>query len=149
MQKDRSLVGTSAIQVVPGLRLKNISVCCAMTKDGIVNFVTQTTAFKTITFSDFIDNLMMDINLKTIDKAVVVLDNFPFHKHNTIREKISQSNHVLLYLPTYLPFLNPIENMFSKWKLLIRQARPVNEAQLFELIDSCSHLITENDCNGY
>ena len=39
--------------------------------------------------------------------------------------------------------------MFSKSKLLIREARSANEMQLFELIESCSHLITNNDREGY
>ena len=32
--------------------------------------------------------------------------------------------HRVLYLPPYSPFLNPIENMFSKWKEYVRRERP-------------------------
>jgi len=148
-KRGRSLVGTPAIQVVPGLRSRNISVCCAMTKDGIVSFKTQTSAFRVQTFSDFIDDLLTYIDGANIPNAVVVMDNVPFHKHRTIKEKFDSSHHILLYLAPYSPFLNPIENMFAKWKLLIRQSRPNNEQQLLELIQSSSCLISVDDCAGY
>ena len=110
-KKGRSKVGTPAIQVVPGLRSRNISVCCAMTKEGIAKFVCQTTAFKTETFADFIDNLLIDIRDINIEKAVIILDNVAFHKHSTIKAKFDKTNHVMLFLPPYSPFLNPIENV--------------------------------------
>ena len=84
MQCRRYLIGSPAIQIVPGLRSRNISVYCAMNKDGIVRFRSQTTAFRTITFVDFIDDLLNHI---TSIKAIVVLDNVPFYKHHTIKEK--------------------------------------------------------------
>ena len=77
-----------------------------MTKDDIAKFVTQTSAFKMVRFLDFMDNPMIDINIRNISKAVVILDNVPFHKHVSIREKFAETNNVLLYLPPYSPFLN-------------------------------------------
>ena len=97
-----------------------------MTRDGIASFKSQTAAFKTQTFSDFIDCLFDYISKANILKAVVVMDNVPFHKHHSIKEKFEQSNHILLYLPPYSPFLNPIENMFEKWKESIRESKPNN-----------------------
>lgn len=148
-KRGRSLAGTPAVHVVSGLRTRNISVCCAMTKNGIVKYSSQTSAFKTSTFADFIDSLLDYITSVNISKAVIIMDNVPFHKSQIIKEKFNNENRLLLFLPPYSPFLNPIENMFSKWKLMIKQSRPRSEQHLLELIDEASNLITSDDCAGF
>jgi len=77
------------------------------------------------------------------------MDNIPFHKHHMIKAKFEQSNHVLLFLPPFSSFLNPIENMFAKWKLMIRKSKPTFEQHLFKLIQSCSREISTENCYGY
>jgi transposase len=54
-----------------------------------------------------------------------------------------------MFLPPYSPFLNPIENMFSKWKESVRRSRPTNETELMQLIESGATMITESDCESY
>jgi transposase len=51
-----------------------------------------------------------------------MLDNVQFHRMATIRELILSQNHESLFLPPYSPQLNPIEDVFSKWKGLIKDA---------------------------
>ena len=148
-KKGRSLKNTPAVQIVPGLRSKNISVCCAMTRNGITFFKSQLAAFKTSTFANFIDDIFIKINEMNITKAAVVMDNVPFHKHQTIKDKFKESSHILLFLPPYSPFLNPIENMFAKWKLLIKQSKPTSEQELLALIESCSGEISAENCSGF
>lgn len=148
-KRGRSLIGTPASHIVPGIRTRNISVCCAMTIKGILKFSTQTCAFKTSSFSDFIDLVLEKLNEINLPKAVIILDNVPFHKHISIRSKFDETTRLLKYLPPYSPFLNPIENMFSKWKNAIRQLRPRNEQHLFELIDTAADTITSDDCAAY
>jgi len=145
----RSLVNTPAVIVLPALKSRNISVCCAMIRNGIKYFNSQTKSFKTLTFSNFIDDLFTKINELNISKAVVLMDNVLFHKHHMIKTKFEQSNHVLLFLPSYSPFLNPIENMFARWKLLIRESKPTSEHHIFELIESCSREIFTENYSGF
>ena len=95
-----------------------------MTKDSIRKFVIQTTMFKTLTISDFVDNIISDINTSNIFKAVIILNNVPFHKHKVIIEKSDVMNHILLYLLPYFLFLDPIVNMFTKWELPIAIINP-------------------------
>lgn len=148
-RKGRSLIGHPAVHVVPGLRMRNISVCAAMSKDGVVKYTTQTEAFKTISFVKFIDDLKMEIESKGFRETVIIMDNVPFHKHKLVRSTFDESNHTLLFLPPYSPFLNPIENMFAKWKQLIRVGRPSNETELFSLIETSCSKISADDCNGF
>ena len=42
-----------------------------------------------------------------ITKAAVVMDNVPFHKHQTIKDKFKESSHILLFLPPKLPISQP------------------------------------------
>jgi transposase len=48
------------------------------------------------------------------------MDNVAFHKNAGVRSNIERRGNRLLLLPPYSPFLNPIENLFSKWKEIIR-----------------------------
>ncbi len=50
--------------------------------------------------------------------SVVVMDNASFHKRQDIQEAITQAGHILEYLPSYSPDLNPIENCGRKLKRL-------------------------------
>ena len=45
------------------------------------------------------------------------MDNVPFHKGRNTRERIEQRGASLLFLPSYSPDLNPIENDFAAIKI--------------------------------
>jgi len=51
------------------------------------------------------------------------MDNAPIHKNKRIREMIENAGCKLLYLPTYSPDLNPIENYWAVMKKMIRKIR--------------------------
>jgi transposase len=53
---------------------------------------------------------------------IVVMDNLASHKGKTIRQHIRSARAKLFFLPKYSPDLNPIENVFSKLKHLLRKA---------------------------
>ena len=77
------------------------------------------------------------------------MDNVPFHKYVSIRVSVENRGNLIMFLPPYSPFLNPIENMFTKWKQFIRQRRPNDETELFALIDDIQNVITPTDCASY
>ncbi|QDG49350.1 IS630 family transposase [Persicimonas caeni] len=67
------------------------------------------------------------------DKTVyVVWDNAAMHSKKEIDHVVDQSNGrlKLLYLPTYSPWLNPIEMLWRHWR------REVTHCELFETIDA-------------
>jgi len=142
----RSLKGTPASYIVPGMRSKNISVCCAMNKHGILKYLVQDKPFENRSFCIFIKQLFEEI---LEHNAVIVMDNASFHKHANIKEIFNNSSNKLVFLPQYSPFLNPIENMFAKWKLLVAESRPNNEEQLLNSMRNVASLISEVNCNGY
>lgn len=51
---------------------------------------------------------------------IVIMDNLPAHKANSVRQAIETAGCELLYLPPYSPDFNPIEMAFSKLRALLR-----------------------------
>ncbi|KAI5152145.1 hypothetical protein ENBRE01_2602, partial [Enteropsectra breve] len=145
----RSLRGTTPVHVVPGLRSRNVSVCCAMNKNGIVSYKAQTRAYNSEYFTIFMQDLLREIRDSGIHEAVFVMDNVPFHKVDAIKNLIVGAGFELIFLPPYSPFLNPIENMFSKWKQTVRSMRVQNEESLIAAIHSGSVIISPDDCRGF
>ena len=148
-RRGRSAAGTRAVHVVRGLRTKNMSVCCVMSREGIINYKVQPRAFNNETFVLFVGELLGTLRAREIADAIPIMDNVPFHRNQGVRRLIEESGHRLLLLPPYSPFLNPIENAFSKWKHIVRQARARNEAEILELMDVGHREITAEDCGGY
>ncbi|NJS14103.1 MAG: IS630 family transposase [Sphingopyxis sp.] len=56
--------------------------------------------------------------------SIVVVDNLSAHKVAGIRECLESAGMHLLYLPPYSPDFNPIEQVFSKIKGLLKQMNP-------------------------
>jgi transposase len=77
------------------------------------------------------------------------MDNVPFHRSVVVKETIENFGWEFLYLPPYSPFLNPIENLFSKWKESVRRSSPNNEEQLLNLVENGAEKITSENCSGY
>ncbi|KRH92084.1 putative Mariner transposable element, partial [Pseudoloma neurophilia] len=80
---------------------------------------------------------------------IIVIDNVRFHHSSNIRELILRAGHRLLYLPPYSPFLNLIENLFSKRKEIIQQMAPNNEQDLFSAINTATTQISNQNCRGF
>jgi transposase len=53
---------------------------------------------------------------------IVIMDNLGSHKGNAVRRAIRAAGAKLFFLPPYSPDLNPIEQVFSKLKTLLRKA---------------------------
>ncbi|XP_040175166.1 uncharacterized protein LOC120908323 [Anopheles arabiensis] len=125
----RSQKGTIPTLVVPQLRSRNISIICAMDKNGIVHYHSHNRAVNRELFKQFILQLKEKLRTRGIDESYLIMDNVAFHKCIEVKEAIGNEEDKPLYLPPYSPFLNPIENMFSKWKNLVKT--------------------TSQDCEGY
>ena len=54
---------------------------------------------------------------------VVVLDGLGAHRTDRAKELIEERGADLLFLPSYSPDLNPIEEAFSKIKNIVRKAQ--------------------------
>ena len=77
------------------------------------------------------------------------MDNLSSHKRPKVRDLIEATGAHLLYLPPYSPDFNPIENMFSKLKALLRKAAERTVEGLWRAIADCIPLITRRECANY
>jgi transposase len=80
---------------------------------------------------------------------VVVMDNVAIHKVSGIREAITAASASLLYLPSYSPDLNPIEQLFAKLKARLRQAAARSREALWAAIASLLDTLTPAECRNY
>jgi transposase len=80
---------------------------------------------------------------------VVILDNLGSHKVAGVREAIEGVGGRLLYLPPYSPDLNPIENMWSKVKQLLRSAAARTFEALQRAVWAALDAVTPDDCRGF
>ncbi|KAG0432480.1 hypothetical protein DMUE_5494 [Dictyocoela muelleri] len=87
--------------------------------------------------------------MKSKNKKILIMDNLPFYKSLMIRYLISSSGHRIIYLTSYSTALNPIENLFSQWKDIIKTSNCLNEKILIGNIRSASDQITTTHCNNY
>jgi transposase len=84
-----------------------------------------------------------------ISNVVLIMDNATIHWTRALQELCNSQNIRILLLPPHSPFLNPIENLFSKWKHIVKSDVVTNEDELLARINTESNEVTENDCDGY
>ena len=80
---------------------------------------------------------------------VVILDNLAAHKVERVRELVEARGRRLLFLPSYSPDLNPIEEAFSKIKGALRKAAARTREALVEAIAEALSSVTPKDVEGW
>jgi transposase len=80
---------------------------------------------------------------------VVVMDNLPAHKVAGVHQAIRAVGASLLYLPSYSPDLNPIEQLFAKLKALLRKAAARTKDALWTTIGTLLDAFTPAECRNY
>ena len=83
----------------------------------------------TLRFRAYVEQFLVP-TLKPSD--VVILDNLGSHKGKAVRKAIRDVGARLVFLPKYSPDLNPIEQVFAKFKTLLElEARPALAAKFY------------------
>ena len=80
---------------------------------------------------------------------LVIMDNLATHKVKGVREAIEAVGARLLYLPPYSPDFNPIENLWSKIKQILRSLSPRTQAELLAAAGIAFDAISPADCLGF
>ena len=79
----------------------------------------------------------------------VVMDNLSPHKVAGVQEAIRAAGASVLYLPSYSPDFNPIEQLFAKFKSLLRKAAARTQAALWETIGTLLDDFVPDECQNY
>jgi transposase len=80
---------------------------------------------------------------------IMVMDNLQVHKTKSVRELIEQCGCQLVFLPSYSPDFNPIEEAFSKVKTLLRKVKARSFEALVEASGTALSSVSEEDAQGF
>ena len=80
---------------------------------------------------------------------IVIMDNLGSHKGKAVRQAIRGAGAKLFFLPKYSPDLNPIEQVFSKLKHLLRKAAARTPETVCEAIGQLLDDYTPQECANY
>lgn len=79
----------------------------------------------------------------------VVMDNVSFHKVKGVTQMIEATGAQIEYLPPYHPEFNPIEEMWSKLKLILRQRSARTLRDFKKSIKHAFQGIVKSDLEGW
>ena len=102
-------------------------------------------------FESFIETSLLPVlQLFGNPKSIVVMDNASIHHVDRVTQLVAQTGASVRFLPPYSSDLNPVEQIFSMVKGIMKE-----NAQLFQvfsepriLLTMCFSLVTEYDCKA-
>jgi transposase len=100
-------------------------------------------------FLTYISNVMDVLDRNNMKGHYLVMDNAPIHPPLKIRELIESRDYRCLYLPPYSPFLNPIEEFWSKVKAGIRRNALSATDILSDRICDSVQKVSRSDCQAW
>lgn len=142
----RAAPGQRVRDQVPGDRGGNVSTIGAIGLEGIRTGLSVPGAIDGETMLFFVEELLVP-TLKRGD--IVLMDNNPIHKLADIEDAIEAVGAWVLFLPTYSPDLNPIENCWAKVKSLLRSLKPRTLPALLDALAEAFASITLHDILGW
>lgn len=123
-----------------------ISLCAAISENGVSTHIPNIGPYNTQKLLTFLDTLYRDL----IPENEGGLIRHDFHHTNAIREWLAVHQRMLMvFLPPYSPFLNPIEEFFSAWRWKVYDHRPHNQMSLLAAMDAACDGITAEHCRGW
>jgi transposase len=138
--------GQRAYGSVPRNRGKNTTLLSSMSIEGMGPSLAVEGATDTKVFETYVKR----VPAPTLREGqVVVMDNLSAHKGERVRELIEQRGCEPLYLPSYSPDFNPIEEAFSKMKDILRRVEARSREALLEAIGAAISAVSDRDARGF
>jgi transposase len=143
----RAPKGERAYGKVPRNRGKNTTLIASITLEGAMGeSMTIEGATDALAFEAYVEHFLAP-SLK--EGQVVVLDGLGAHRTEKVRELIEARGADLLFLPSYSPDLNPIEETFSKIKAIVRKVGARMREALAAAIERALAAVTPEDAAGW
>jgi transposase len=125
---------------------KNVSLICAIDLGGVKPSMSVEGAVDGKAFESYVEHLLAP---KLKRGQIVVMDNLSVHKSKRVKRLIEEAGCELVFLPTYSPDFNPIEEAFSKLKAILRNAGARTREALVEATGRALDAITPQDIRGF
>ena len=139
-------VGERIFFEVPKNRGKNTTLLTSLHRGGMGPSMAVEGATTARLFETYVEKVLVP-SLKP--GQIVVMDNLGAHRPKRIRELIEERGCELLYLPSYSPDLNPIEEALSKIKHILRQIAARTKETLIEAIGRALAAVSAQDVRGF
>ena len=131
---------------VPRNRGKNTTLLSSMTIGGMGPSLAVEGATTARVFETYVEKVLVP---SLEPGRIVVMVNLGAHKPIQIMELIEGQGCELLYLPSYSPDYNPIEEAFSKVKSLLRKAAARSKEALIDALGAALSTVSSTDARGY
>jgi transposase len=139
--------GKRAYGKVPRNRGKNTTLIAAITlQGGMGESMTLEGATDALAFEAYVEHVLAP---SLSEGQVVVLDKLVAHRTEKVKDLIEERGADLVFLPSYSPDMNPIEEAFSKIKHLVRKAGARVREALVEVIGRALTAVTIEDAAGW
>ena len=138
--------GRRARWSVPRNRGANTTLLSSMSMEGMGPSLSVEGSTTSVVFEAYVEQVLAP----TLRRGqVVVMDNLSAHKGERGKELIEGRGCQLIYLPSYSPDFNPIEEAFSKIKRLVRKAEARTKGALIEAIGSALCAVSSGDAHRF
>ena len=144
--RGRSLRGQRVMDHAPHGHWKTTTFLAALRADGLTAPLVVDGAINGEIFLAWVRQELVP-TLRSGD--IVVMDNLSSHKVAGVREAIESVGATVEYLPPYSPDFNPIENLFSKLKWLIKSAKLRTRDALWNYLGSLLESFAPQECRNY
>jgi len=131
---------------VPYGHWKTLTFIAGLRADGIVAPCVFDQPINAVSFLAWVEQALVP-TLSPGD--IVVMDNLSSHKNTDVRAAIRAAGAKLFFLPAYSPDLNPIEQVFSKLKTLLRKAGERTVDATWKRIGTLLDEFKQEECANY
>ena len=138
--------GARLVAKVPHGRWRTLTFLAALRCDRITAPCVIDGPINGISFRAYVEQFLVP-TLSAGD--IVIMDNLGSHKGQAVRRLIRSAGAKLFFLPRYSPDLNPIEQVFSKLKTLLRKADPRTIEATWKQIGALLDRFTSQECANY
>jgi len=146
-----SPIGQRAFFEIPRNRGKNTTLLTSLQAGGMGPSMAVQGATTARVFETYVERLLERLLAPALKPAqeVVVMDKLGAHRPKRIKELIEQRGCELVYLPSYSPDLNPIEEALAKIKHILRKIGARTKDALIEAMGRALAAVGVQDARGY
>jgi transposase len=138
--------GTRLLAKVPHGRWRTLTFLAALRHDRVDAPCVLDGPINGRSFRAYVEQLLVP-TLRSGD--LVIMDNLGSHKSQAVRRLIRAAGAKLFFLPRYSPDLNPIEQLLSKLKTLLRKTDPRTVTDTWQQIGALLDHFTPKECANY
>ena len=147
--RSRAPKGERAYGKVPRNRGKNTTLIAAITLEGAM-IEEAAMAIEGATDAEVFETYVEQFLAPRLRQGqVVVMDKLGAHRTKKVGELIEARGAELVFLPSYSPDLNPIEEAFSKIKAIVRKVGARTREALVGAIAEALSAVTPEDAAGW